>query len=107
AGDLATDETTSEQTEATEGSFDASVPIVRDGPDLLALVEVEEARSAGTQAPGQSRIPRCALGTFVTFAQYQPNATLELRDIEVIVDPSGAVLAADAVTCEVVLSATP
>ena len=47
------------------------------------------------------------LGTFVTFARYQPNAALDPRDVEVIVDPSGAVLAADAATCEILLLATP
>lgn len=106
AGESATEATTS--AEETEDSFDASAPIVRGGPDLLALVEIEEAAGSDrTESPAAARSPQCELGTFVTFARYQPSAAGEPVDIEVIVDPSGIVLAADAVTCEVLLSATP
>ena len=115
----AAEETTADATEGTaaggrpgEAATDTFAQredlVVRDGPELIALVELltAEDSASGTDTPPNPEAPPCELGTFVSLARYQPSATLAPRDIAVFVDATGAVVAADAVTCEVVLRTT-
>jgi hypothetical protein len=90
------------------GAAESAMPIVRTGDDLVALQEFfAVARENSDAAAPTSVAPQCAVGEFLTLAQYEPSPTLEPREVEVYVDATGAVIAVDAATCAEVLRATP
>ncbi len=86
--------------------------IVADADDLRDVVTFLAAAdaAAGSDAPGDTATrsePQCDLGRFVIAARYEPDDSTA-RDVEIFVlDDGGELVAADATTCEVLLTTTP
>ncbi len=80
---------------------------MRDPEDLLPLDPTGSFDQPSPPPDGEDG-PSCALGRFVDFALYQPTAAAATTVVEVFqLELSGELVAADAVTCQVVLRATP
>ena len=86
--------------------------IIADADDLRDVVTFITATdaAAGSDAPDDTETtdgPQCELGRFVIAARYEPGDE-PARDVEIFVlDDGGELVAADATTCEVLLTATP